>query len=1192
METRNRRGFSPFVNQCGRLCPTTFAVLLGILFFSACTPRNNSEADRLNELSYAFHYRSLDSARIYAERAYAASADYPDGRAEALNNLAFVSIAQMDYDRAKRQLDSVATDNLVEQLVADVQRMRLCQRESQNKLFYDYRERAKHHLKRIGEERSRLSEHQSRRFAYAESELAIVESTYFYYVGLTEQSREAMEAIGLHHESLADTAQLLNYLYNVGSGGIVEAATKEEVDDREFDNLVRCYHLASLDGYTFFEAQALQAMSEHLKDADFRARLKVENAPAFALINPDEMPDTLLAGYLAQRALQLFTDYGDVYQIAGAYRTLAECFWDIGDYQSAEICLLNALERDTVINRAPDLVASIREQFSLLYSAIDDKPRSDINRNIYLDMQEKTRQDRQLEARADQLRQSSRQLNTMIAAVVVAIGLVLVMLLIFHRLRRREDRRFTASALLQPLEEWKQKNQAKTQELEEREEEIHEQISLVQQHILNNKKRYLEQRAKVSLVNIITPFIDRIINEIHRLQTDGESEAVRQERFAYVAELTDKINEYNGVLTEWIQLRQGELNLRIESFALQSLFDIVKRGRMAFQLKGIDFEVEDTPAVVKADKTLTLFMLNTMADNARKFTPEGGKVTISSASTDDFVEISVSDTGCGMSEEQLSTLFTTHQPAASHGFGLRNCKGIIEKYRKISKIFSVCDISAESEPDKGSRFSFRLPKGVLRTMALIFLSASTLFGYAQNVVDSPEKSPKIDENITKIDENLSKIDARAAIFADSAYYCNIRGDFHRTLAFADSCRACLNEYYRQISPDGSRFMVENTDSATLPAELTWYKDSIPMNYEVILDIRNETAVAALALHRWDLYAYNNKVYTQLFRELSADKTLDSYCRVMQKSETNKNVAIILLIFLLLTIFPAYYFLYYRHRLAYRYNVERVNKINQTLLSDASAEEKLRNIRQLWADKSTIADEKFGTLDELVSQICDSLQHSIERDQVQQADIELAEDVLSCLNYENDRLHVSNNVLDNCLSTLKHETMYYPSRIRHLLSVESASESLSEATESNSKSNSPDFAAIAELAAYYKELYTVLSAQAMRQITPQRIDRNLLGYLFEILRKHGGSEPVATEENAPEKYVKIEVAMPDLHLTDTQRTQLFTPLTIDFDYFLCRQIVRDFGEAANARACGIQAVRENETEKIVITLTKQIWNLLK
>ena len=46
------------------------------------------------------------------------------------------------------------------------------------------------------------------------------------------------------------------------------------------------------------------------------------------------------------------------------------------------------------------------------------------------------------------------------------------------------------------------------------------------------------------------------------------------------------------------------------------------------------------------------------------------------------------------------------------GFGLMNCKGIIEKYRKTNAVFSVCCFSIDSTLGKGSRFYFRLPKGI------------------------------------------------------------------------------------------------------------------------------------------------------------------------------------------------------------------------------------------------------------------------------------------------------------------------------------------------------------------------------------------------------------------------------------------------------------------------------------------------
>ena len=55
----------------------------------------------------------------------------------------------------------------------------------------------------------------------------------------------------------------------------------------------------------------------------------------------------------------------------------------------------------------------------------------------------------------------------------------------------------------------------------------------------------------------------------------------------------------------------------------------------------------------------------------------------------------------------------------------------------------------------------------------------------------------------------------------------------------------------------------------MAAELYWMREGLRTNYHVILDLRNECAVAALALHQWSLYQSNNKVYTQLFREISA-----------------------------------------------------------------------------------------------------------------------------------------------------------------------------------------------------------------------------------------------------------------------------------------------------------------------------------
>jgi cell division protein FtsL len=495
-------------------------------------------------------------------------------------------------------------------------------------------------------------------------------------------------------------------------------------------------------------------------------------------------------------------------------------------------------------------------------------------------------------------------------------------------------------------------------------------------------------------------------------------------------------------------------------------------------------------------------MLNTLADNARKFTEKGGEVKVSATEGEQYVEIAVEDTGNGMTEEQLAHLFD-HKIVEGHGFGLLNCKGIIEKYRKISQIFSVCSIAATSQLGKGTRLFFRLPKGVLR-LILVLLSFGSLTAQAQGLTP------------------LEKANA----FADSAYFSNINGTFERTMQFADSCRYYLNVHYKSLNPKGRDLMLAEGDASLTFPEIRWFHDSVKTNYTVILDIRNESAVAALALHQWHLYNYNNRIYTQLFKEMSADNSLGEYCRAMQQSQTNKTVGVILLVLLLVSIVPAWYLLYYRHRLYDRFM----------------------------------------------------------KDQQRETEFEMLDDEIRRMELEDNNLHVTNAVLDNCLSTLKHETMYYPSRICQLL-------------------DAGDMASLAEVATYYRELYGILSAQAMHQVAPIKLhlkplqhgilgDENLVRYLFEILKKQSGEKHPDIQylpQDGP--YVEIHIPMPQLKLTEEQAHELFTPSKDHLPYLLCRQIIRDHGEATNRRGCGIYATLIEGITNMIITLPS-VWRISK
>ena len=1105
---------------------------------TGCTRSDTKSVDHLNEKAYDFHYRDLDSVRAYADKAMRLSGNYTAGRAEALNNLAFVEMAAMRYKQAKSYLDEIGqiTDNQIELLIANVQQMKLCQKQSHNKDFYVYSEQANKQLSRIKDEEFVLNDHEKQRLAYASSEYHIVASAYYYYLGLEKQSISQLESIDPYGSIQRDTAQLLNYWYNIGAGGILTDKDRRQRTRKEMGYLATCYKLAMQYGYPYWEAQALQSISEHLQDSSSRREIINDNFPIIVAVNTDLMPDSLIAGNLAQRALDIFKLYGDVYQTAGAWRTLGECYWNINDNSSALICLEHSLKDSKEVEMAPDLIASIREDLCLVYSAVNDKRNSDLNRNIYLDLQEQTRQDRQLEARATQLDDAVQGLNFMIVIVILMIVLVVVLLVVFTRMRRHSDEAFSISKLLMPLSKWKSNNEREIEIRHEQFDEIKEATDVANLHLAQNRKRNLEQRAKVQLICSILPLIDRMVNEIKRIRqtqtsqdncdSDLKTRDVNDKRLKYVEEITDSITEYNCILTKWIQMRQGELSLRIENFRLQQVFDMVSHSAMGFTLGGIHLIVKPTDAVLKADPTLTLFMVNTIADNARKFTPKDGTVTIESRTVTDsqddnqqYVEISVSDTGKGMTEEVLSHIFDRTY-TGGHGFGLKNCKGIIEKYKKTSSIFKSCMIAAESTVGKGSRIFFRLPSGKIRTILLLAMLSVTHFIHAGN---------------------------KAAEFADSAYLSNIMGKYEETLRFADSC-------HKYINP----------------------KDTV-----VLLDVSNEAAVAALALHRWDVYRECNSVYTRLFRLASADSSLPSYISYMERSKTNKMVSVVLLFILLLVIFPSWYFLYYRHKLNYKFCVERINRMNDILLSNLTDKEKHDGIMKLANfDNFTLKDEQKAKLQNVVEKILSALKTNIENNQEMDSQTELATDECHRIEMEAGRLHISNSVLDNCLSTLKHETMYYPSRIKQMID--------------NNQTNIDE---LSEVVTYYHDLYSILAEQALRQVPQQRVNKDVYTYMLDILRKSNGNNPVSVEECGKDalgqpldkKTTYITVRMPGFDsLTDEQVANLFTPYTIDLNMLLCRQIVREMGEATNLRACGIQAVKDAQGRVLVKILIPKIY----
>jgi two-component system, sensor histidine kinase and response regulator len=114
--------------------------------------------------------------------------------------------------------------------------------------------------------------------------------------------------------------------------------------------------------------------------------------------------------------------------------------------------------------------------------------------------------------------------------------------------------------------------------------------------------------------------------------------------------------------------------------------------------------------VACADRNMLQTIIRNLVQNAIKFTDSGGRVEINAVALQDHIEISVSDNGVGITEEDKQKLFGSDlnfsmqgtENEGGSGLGLMLCKEFVEKHGGI--------IWVESQAGTGSKFVFTLPK--------------------------------------------------------------------------------------------------------------------------------------------------------------------------------------------------------------------------------------------------------------------------------------------------------------------------------------------------------------------------------------------------------------------------------------------------------------------------------------------------
>jgi signal transduction histidine kinase len=209
-----------------------------------------------------------------------------------------------------------------------------------------------------------------------------------------------------------------------------------------------------------------------------------------------------------------------------------------------------------------------------------------------------------------------------------------------------------------------------------------------------------------------------VLHQFLEILLEGIAGEVNEQQRGYLDIALRNTNELNtmiGDLLEATRIETGKLRVDLKSMSLQEVLnEATESARPAAEQKHLTLSLDTSvglPMVI-ADRSRTRQIVTNFLENAIKFTPENGAITVQAAADREdsrFVRVEVTDTGCGIGPDETDKIFdrlyqVPNADSAARkglGLGLSICKQLVT--------LQGGEIQVTSQPGAGSTFSFTLP---------------------------------------------------------------------------------------------------------------------------------------------------------------------------------------------------------------------------------------------------------------------------------------------------------------------------------------------------------------------------------------------------------------------------------------------------------------------------------------------------
>ena len=230
-----------------------------------------------------------------------------------------------------------------------------------------------------------------------------------------------------------------------------------------------------------------------------------------------------------------------------------------------------------------------------------------------------------------------------------------------------------------------------------------------QNEYLKNDKLYLADSIADISHQLKTPLTSMMV--MCELLENEENPDKRQE---FVAVINNQLSKMKWLITNILKISKLDADAtefkREEVSISKVLDDSLKPFVLTAELKNVAIQNGANDFVFNGDESWTVEAVSNIVKNCLEHTNDGGKIIISSGSTNLYNKLTISDNGCGIAEEDLPHIFERfyhgkNSSKESVGIGLALAKTVFEKEN--------ASVSVESEQGRGSVFEIRFYKSVV-----------------------------------------------------------------------------------------------------------------------------------------------------------------------------------------------------------------------------------------------------------------------------------------------------------------------------------------------------------------------------------------------------------------------------------------------------------------------------------------------